>query len=320
MARVVLASVLIKHRALRPGTVSAPMDRGQKRLALSRDQRQVLEAVYSVEKLPDAALRERLSKYLDLSTRQIQVWFQNRRQRAKASGGSSPAKKSVLNTPSQIMDALFEFSGTLSAEAGQNLLAAASAHQAGATANATAVRSGSSNGSGTTDSPPATSLDYETFEWGLPQQPIQPLTTQPPAVGLMGTHAPVPMRAAVLSPPLTDSLDASGTAPTPPVWAATDILDAVLGFACHEMCLEAVELWPLPTASGPASEPIFAHYASPGACHQARPNGEHVATWPSRPRASSMWSVPQPSLARHPHPDPQPSPLPVKIIKTCASP
>ena len=40
-----------------------------KRLALSRDQRSVLEAVYAVEKLPDAALRERLvSKYLDLDT------------------------------------------------------------------------------------------------------------------------------------------------------------------------------------------------------------------------------------------------------------
>ena len=44
-----------------------------KRLALSRDQRAVLEAVYAVEKLPDAPLRDRLSKYLDLSTRQIQV-------------------------------------------------------------------------------------------------------------------------------------------------------------------------------------------------------------------------------------------------------
>merc|ERR1719271_2314270 len=29
------------------------------------------------------------------------------------------------------------------------------------------------------------------------------------------------------------------------------------------MNLEAVELWPLPTASGPASEPLFAHFASP---------------------------------------------------------
>ena len=58
-------------------------DREGKRRALSRDRRSVLEAVYAVEKLPDAGLRDRLSKYLDLSTRQIQVWFQNRRQREK---------------------------------------------------------------------------------------------------------------------------------------------------------------------------------------------------------------------------------------------
>ena len=140
-----------------------------KRLALSRDQRSVLEAVYAVEKLPDAALRERLSKYLDLSTRQIQVWFQNRRQRAKAGGGSSSPKK-TLNTPTQIMDALFEFTGNLNGQAGADLLGAAQAQQGGGATNGQAaqtVRSGSSNGSGTTDSPPAQAFENETFEWGL---------------------------------------------------------------------------------------------------------------------------------------------------------
>ena len=84
-----------------------------KRVALSRDQRGVLEAVYAMEKLPDSTLREKLSSYLNLSTRQIQVWFQNRRQRAKSGGGPSSAaskKWAQLNTPTQIMDALFDFS------------------------------------------------------------------------------------------------------------------------------------------------------------------------------------------------------------------
>ena len=44
-----------------------------KRMQLSRDQRAVLEAVYAIEKLPDASLRERLGSYLSLTTRQIQV-------------------------------------------------------------------------------------------------------------------------------------------------------------------------------------------------------------------------------------------------------
>jgi len=39
----------------------------------SQDQRAVLEAVYAIEKLPDAALRDRLSAYLSLTSRQIQV-------------------------------------------------------------------------------------------------------------------------------------------------------------------------------------------------------------------------------------------------------
>ena len=110
-----------------------------KRLALTHDQRSMLESVYDMQKLPDAELRDKLSKYLGLSTRQIQVWFQNRRQRAKTGSSSepteprapmrfgavspdkkslstpikkvpsSPSPKSTLNTPQQIMDALFDF-------------------------------------------------------------------------------------------------------------------------------------------------------------------------------------------------------------------
>lgn len=44
-----------------------------KRMQLTRDQRAVLEAVYAIEKLPDASLRERLASYLNLTARQIQV-------------------------------------------------------------------------------------------------------------------------------------------------------------------------------------------------------------------------------------------------------
>ena len=90
-------------------SATATSSTAAKRMALSRDQRQVLEAVYAMEKLPDASLRDRLSKYLDLSTRQIQVWFQNRRQRAKAGNGGHSPKRTVLCTPGQIMDALFDF-------------------------------------------------------------------------------------------------------------------------------------------------------------------------------------------------------------------
>ena len=149
-----------------------------KRLALTRDQRAVLEAVYAIEKLPDATLRERLSKYLDLSTRQIQVWFQNRRQRAKASGSapSSPSKKGMA-TPDQIMDALFEFTGSLAGEDPACVAAMSQAAMQGGVGGLTAALGvaaagrggGTSSDSGSSESPPPhlSTTRASTGAWGL---------------------------------------------------------------------------------------------------------------------------------------------------------
>lgn len=252
-----------------------------KRLALTRDQRAVLEAVYAIEKLPDATLRERLSKYLDLSARQIQVWFQNRRQRAKASGTSpaSPAKKS-LATPGQIMDALFEFPGNLATEDPACVAAMSQAALQGGVGGLTAALGvaagarggGTSSDSGSSESPPASSLDYESFEWGLgagqASHSHPPMQSQvPPKPAMKGTHAgtrgsnsqiqqPVAMRAANLNGPANSAANLAAT------WSPSDILDAVLGFASHQLQLQAAELWPLPTAAGPAAEPLYSHFAT----------------------------------------------------------
>ena len=59
-----------------------------KRMQLSRDQRAVLEAVYAIEKLPDASLRERLGSYLSLTTRQIQVSASTPRPLGNGRGGT----------------------------------------------------------------------------------------------------------------------------------------------------------------------------------------------------------------------------------------
>ena len=56
--------LLVSARGMSSASAAA-----NKRLALSREQRSVLEAVYAIEKLPDATLRDRLSKYLNLSAR-----------------------------------------------------------------------------------------------------------------------------------------------------------------------------------------------------------------------------------------------------------
>ena len=72
-----------------------------KRMQLSRDQKALLETVYAMEKLPDAALRERLGNHLGLTARQVQVWFQNRRQRSK----STPADPPVVDPGVRVTDA-----------------------------------------------------------------------------------------------------------------------------------------------------------------------------------------------------------------------
>lgn len=51
------------------------------RWVLSEDVRARMESVYRKQKFPSMALRENLAKELDVTLRQVQVWFQNRRQR-----------------------------------------------------------------------------------------------------------------------------------------------------------------------------------------------------------------------------------------------
>ena len=51
------------------------------RWVLSEDVRARMESVYSKQKFPSMALRENLAKELEVTLRQVQVWFQNRRQR-----------------------------------------------------------------------------------------------------------------------------------------------------------------------------------------------------------------------------------------------
>mmetsp|Transcript_54133 Transcript_54133/g.89845 ORF Transcript_54133/g.89845 Transcript_54133/m.89845 type:complete len:407 (+) Transcript_54133:95-1315(+) len=51
------------------------------RWSISRDVKQVLEEVYRLEKFPSTEMRRRLATNFGVSPRQVQFWFQNRRQR-----------------------------------------------------------------------------------------------------------------------------------------------------------------------------------------------------------------------------------------------
>mmetsp|Transcript_11709 Transcript_11709/g.30022 ORF Transcript_11709/g.30022 Transcript_11709/m.30022 type:complete len:701 (+) Transcript_11709:86-2188(+) len=282
-----------------------------KRMALSREQRSVLEAVYAIEKLPDAGLRDRLSKYLDLSTRQIQVWFQNRRQRQKANGGIPSPKRPVMYTPSQIMDALFDFSGNSSNL--ERLVANSASADGTDSSTEGGVTSENEGGStaghgpmsmltvGRTDSfsedaesppvsdgaasPPATTtyLDVESFDWGLPAS----LPNIGAGVDLCSAQAPVPVvSGGVRRAKSSGSINRGGVSlkrakPDAKVgvpgalWTPSCILEAILGFACQEMHLEAAELWPLPLPGVAANEPIFTHRIP--SCQQSDKAREELA-------------------------------------------
>lgn len=262
---------------------SPPAAGANKRMALSRDQRSVLEAVYAMEKLPDAPLRERLSRYLELSVRQIQVWFQNRRQREKTGNTASP-KRAVLNKPTEIMDALFEFSGKLGDHSSEENIDTRHVD-----ANAAVVMVQPSNfdqyrtdsGSDLGEGPPsnrgspllhATSSNSGSFQWDAPK--IVPIVGAP----IVETAACSQEITMGMSACANDMSASSSTLPTTtsnecvdhPSYGAcvhaslpSEILNAVLGFACHELCLDAIELWPLPIAGMPQHEPVFTHQTMP---------------------------------------------------------
>ena len=56
------------------------------------------------ERTPDAQLRVDLGAYLQLTPRQVQVWFQNRRQREKSAnpGDAAPAGAATLHQPAAL--------------------------------------------------------------------------------------------------------------------------------------------------------------------------------------------------------------------------
>jgi len=277
---------------------------GVKRISLNKDQRAVLEAVYAVEKLPDSSLRDRLSKYLNLSTRQIQVWFQNRRQRAKAVGGSP--KHSGLNAPDHIMDGLLDYTddhrdhldrlgdiedvlgGEGKTKKARTMAFPLQLVDVQDSVDATIGDSSSSEKSANSSSPGSD---------GSPSPSPPAACAQPRSLPPLGAHLvdqqparrpcvlvrPVAAHLPSLQPAKQHTYSSGGTTPTPEAFKAVianasaaepppdaawltfpsnNILDAVLGFACQEMNLEAVELWSFPSpGSVTKRDPIFTRFA-----------------------------------------------------------
>ena len=71
-------------------------DRDRPRWSLSEEGRTKMEEVYAMNKFPPTAVRERLAREVGGTMRQIQVWFQNRRQRDQS---HNPANHAPLVMP-----------------------------------------------------------------------------------------------------------------------------------------------------------------------------------------------------------------------------
>ncbi len=71
-------------------------DEEKPRWSLSEEGRMKMEEVYAMNKFPPTAVRERLAREVGGTMRQIQVWFQNRRQRDQS---HNPANHAPLVMP-----------------------------------------------------------------------------------------------------------------------------------------------------------------------------------------------------------------------------
>ena len=58
--------------------------RRKKRTNITQEQCDELLRIFEIDPFPSAKQRQRLSEYLNISSRSVQVWFQNRRQKVKA--------------------------------------------------------------------------------------------------------------------------------------------------------------------------------------------------------------------------------------------
>jgi len=271
-----------------------------KRMCLTRDQRAVLEAVYAIEKLPDAALRERLSTYLNLSARQVQVWFQNRRQRAKANS----SKKGMLSTSDQIMDALFEFSGGSAARRTLNAVlqtpqgsVSSGSSSSGSLAGAAELGAGDLDGyekeylTGeylTGEVNDEEDLEVDDMEepganqqWKLPgsldlllQPPLdvpepdlRPRNDGAPAATATIGHG-VELLPSYIENESPRPAAATAAVEAAPTTAPGDLAtEALLGFACHAIGLDVCEFWQLrPTSNGGSESTLLFVHVFTDAC------------------------------------------------------
>ncbi|EOD18713.1 hypothetical protein EMIHUDRAFT_243560 [Emiliania huxleyi CCMP1516] len=157
----------------------------RQRLSLSASKKRALEAAFDAESTPGLEERKRIAAAVDITPRQVQVWFQNRRQRTRGGTSRQPSPRTSKPAPPRT----------------------------------TAVPTRSAAVSKA--APPAEAPT------SAPQVPAVSSARPSPATV---ESAAVPARPS--RPPASSS-----KGPSPPV------VEALMGFLCHQLELQAMDLW-----------------------------------------------------------------------------
>jgi ankyrin repeat protein len=76
-----------------------PLKSKAKRERASWQQKLILEKIFDSNQYPDLTVRTQLSDQLDMSPRKIQIWFQNRRTKAKQKNAKEEEVELDINEP-----------------------------------------------------------------------------------------------------------------------------------------------------------------------------------------------------------------------------
>jgi len=80
----------------------------KKRQRTTPEQLRILEEVYTKEKMPNQSLRENLGKQLGMTSRRVQIWFQNKRAKEKRMKNDTLSRDDDLESKDRMIDSTSE--------------------------------------------------------------------------------------------------------------------------------------------------------------------------------------------------------------------
>ncbi len=222
----------------------------------------LLERVFLLERCPGRDLRQQLAAHLNVTTRQVQVWFQNKRQRTRTKCRRAGGGKSEVETEAELAEAL---------AAGTPPVGTAAAESAPAAAKTT------TNGK---DSAPSAAPREEGAESDVARATSSPAEGKadpvlaPAPAPKVGSKRPAPTAESILATARASSLVPQSTMPAPmmgrapPVVAATVVSYTAPSSATASHVMPAIApgasmIGLTPQGMLPAPHPMLSAYLPP---------------------------------------------------------